>query len=691
MSKGSCRRYRRARLHKTFVAVTSSYPEHDSCYVYCQCAPTPVAVASRLCPQVHGPYCFMCVSLIGIRAPKWVVVSLAALAALILAAALLALAVDGGYFRGTIVRAFAARSGRQIQVEGSWQVHLFSLHPRLTAERVTLGNPPWMPPGQTAEIAKVSLVFHIPGFHQGFGVDKLELQTVALHLVRDSEGRANWQLVDPSKGDGKGLPLIRSLSMPNAQVQLDDARRHLQFSGVVSASETGGPQDAPPLHIDGAGQLNGRADTFAIAGDPLAGVSHDRPYHFTFIERSSGTSLSGQGMLLQPFKFDAMDVSFDAAGEDLKDLYFLTGVTLVNTGSYRLSGQLALRGSTSTFRDLWVASGQSDVRGHVSIDSSSGRPKLAIELDSRLLRLSDLGARAAGREAQAATPHFLSTAMLNPSALRRSDALVNFRAESVEVSRVALRQVLARATLDHGILTVAPLLADILEGKLMAHVRLDANRDVPPAELELNISGLQIGRLARKDLAQPPFEGLLRARITVTGEGRSIHQIAAGASGAVTAVIPHGTLRTSLAELAGLDLRGLGLLAAKSRQDTAIRCGVASFQARRGTLTAQNLIVDTDPVLVTGGGTINMESESLDLSFRGHPKKLRLGRLRAALLLRGTLAHPTIDIQAGHAAAQVAEAVAAGVVLTPLAAILAFVDPGLTKDADCGALLLSLR
>jgi hypothetical protein len=27
------------------------------------------------------------------------------------------------------------------------------------------------------------------------------------------------------------------------------------------------------------------------------------------------------------------------------------------------------------------------------------------------------------------------------------------------------------------------------------------------------------------------------------------------------------------------------------------------------------------------------------------------------------------------------------VVLTPLAAVLAFVDPGLTKDADCGALI----
>ena len=40
-----------------------------------------------------------------------------------------------------------------------------------------------------------------------------------------------------------------------------------------------------------------------------------------------------------------------------------------------------------------------------------------------------------------------------------------------------------------------------------------------------------------------------------------------------------------------------------------------------------------------------------------------------------------------HAFAQTAEAVVLGVVATPLAAVLAFVDPGLAKDADCAALL----
>jgi hypothetical protein len=61
--------------------------------------------------------------------------------------------------------------------------------------------------------------------------------------------------------------------------------------------------------------------------------------------------------------------------------------------------------------------------------------------------------------------------------------------------------------------------------------------------------------------------------------------------------------------------------------------------------------------------------------------------LRSPVLIRGTLKHPSIVLEARNSLVQAGEAVALGVLLTPLAAVLAFVDPGLAKDADCAALL----
>ena len=71
-----------------------------------------------------------------------------------------------------------------------------------------------------------------------------------------------------------------------------------------------------------------------MTGDSLVGASHKTPYHFVFAERSSGSHLSGHGSLPRPFDFDLIDASFDAAGQDLKDLVYLTGVTLIDTGAF---------------------------------------------------------------------------------------------------------------------------------------------------------------------------------------------------------------------------------------------------------------------------------------------------------------------------------------------------------------------
>ena len=630
-------------------------------------------------------------SLISRGVRKWSVRTLAVVFLLIAVLAAAAVLVDANHFRGPLTRFVAARTSRQIRIDGSLEAHLLSRNPRLIAERVVIGNPPWMPPGTMAEIGRLSLAFDLSLFARSFAIHRLEMEGTTLHLARDSAARANWQWKEPGK-PGKGPPLIRSLSMPNAHVELDDDRRHLKFEGTVSAQDVHGEGGVQPLRIEGVGQLNGRAATFAINGDPLATASYDKRYRFTFDERSSGSRLIGRGFLVRPFDLRALDTTFEAAGDDLKDLYFLVGVGLPNTGTYRLSGQLARRGTNFKFTDLLATSGQSDMRGTLAIEDASRRPQLDADLHSQLLRLSDLGARAAGRapESPATNPLLLPDTALRLSGMRRSDAVVNFHARGVDVGRVSLHEVAAKVTIDHGVLAVGPLSAAFPEGKITGHIKVDATHEVPAAGLDLRIADLRLSQFDRKDKEPPPIDGLLAARLTLTGHGRSIHELAASANGTVTAVLPHGAIRASLAELSGLDLRGLGLLLAKNKEETAVRCGVASFQAHDGNLTAQTLVLDTDPVLITGSGAIHLDSEALDLSFRGRPKSLRL-RLRSSVSVRGTLKHPSIGMEAHNPAVQAGAAVALGIVLTPLAAVLALVDPGLAKDADCAALLAAAK
>jgi uncharacterized protein involved in outer membrane biogenesis len=134
-------------------------------------------------------------------------------------------------------------------------------------------------------------------------------------------------------------------------------------------------------------------------------------------------------------------------------------------------------------------------------------------------------------------------------------------------------------------------------------------------------------------------------------------------------------------------LKGLGLLLSDKDDKTQIRCGVADFKAHDGVLESRTVFIDTTNVLITGRGNINLDTERPNLVLQGDPKKLRLLRLRAPVTLHGTLLHPAIGVQPGKLAAQVVTAAALGTILTPVAAALAFIDPGLAKNKDCASVL----
>jgi hypothetical protein len=104
-------------------------------------------------------------------------------------------------------------------------------------------------------------------------------------------------------------------------------------------------------------------------------------------------------------------------------------------------------------------------------------------------------------------------------------------------------------------------------------------------------------------------------------------------------------------------------------------------------MTADQLVIDTGPVLIGGGGTINLDTEKLTFKVQGRPKKFQLVRLLAPITVDGPIRSPKVGVEKGRAIAQAGVAVGLGVLLSPLAALLPFVDAGLAKDANCASLL----
>ena len=82
----------------------------------------------------------------------------------------------------------------------------------------------------------------------------------------------------------------------------------------------------------------------------------------------------------------------------------------------------------------------------------------------------------------------------------------------------------------------------------------------------------------------PPYEGSLLLHIHAHGRGDSLHALAADADGNLSARVLQGTIRASLAELSGVDLRGLGLTLTGSSREVPVHCAAADFDIHTGVM-----------------------------------------------------------------------------------------------------------
>jgi len=262
----------------------------------------------------------------------------------------------------------------------------------------------------------------------------------------------------------------------------------------------------------------------------------------------------------------------------------------------------------------------------------------------------------------------------------------------VKVSKIPMKHVNFHLRLTDGLLTLDPLSFELQQGRFAGQVRLDARSNPPQSTIDMRMSGIDLAQFKAAGQAEAPLSGILTGRLRISGSGDSMHGVASTARGTASMVVPNGGFNKAFAELTGIDVgKGVGLLLTQKNARAAIRCSVMDFQAEQGVLDARTFFIDTTDVLIKGQGSIDLGAERLDLQLKGEPKKLRFTRLRTPITVGGTLAHPRVGIDAGKLAGQGAVAAALGTVLTPLAAVFAFVDPGLAKDQDCGRALANER
>lgn len=627
---------------------------------------------------------------------------------LVVAVAVFILIFEWNWLRGPLSAYASARLNREVAIEGDLHVDILSWTPTATVKDLRIADPEWAGGGRMAEVEQVTASIEVLPLLRGRMVlPLLRIDDADVRLLRQADGRATWDFSRPGapKGEPFSMPPIRRFIIEDGRLSFRDEERGLRFTGEVNARERLGEGEAGFL-LAGDGSLNGEAFRLRVTGGPLLNIDPDRPYPFDADVRAGPTRVTARGAIDRPFDLGQFGMQLTAQGPDLAELYGLTGLAFPNTPPYRLSGRLTRDERLYTVADLRGEVGDSDLSGRLSVDTEGERPFLKAALRSRRLDMDDLAAifgappsTAAGetasptQRAQAAQmqaqQRLFPDAPLDVKRIRSMDADVSYRAAAVNAPALPLRGLEFRVRLDDGLLRGDPVAVTLPQGALRGRVVLNARGRTPVTELDLRLGNARLEQLVPvKSGGAQALRGPLAGRIQLKGEGASVHEAMSNADGQAVAVVAGGEVRQALAELLGVNVtKGLGLLLAEDQQSTPVRCAVADFRAVDGVLTARSIVFDTGPVLGVGEGRLDLGSERMAFRIKGHPKEARLIRLIAPITVEGPIRQPKVGVETGAAIAQGGIAAALGALVSPIAAILPFVDPGLAEDANCGALV----
>ncbi|MBV9569899.1 MAG: AsmA family protein [Alphaproteobacteria bacterium] len=643
------------------------------------------------------------------------------LGAFIVAIIALFIFFDWNMLRGPIARYASLRLHREVRIDGNLHVHLWSWTPRADVGGLRIANTKWAGGGDMADIGHLAVsvkLWPLLGGH--LRLPLVQLDKSSFVYVRNLEGLSNWDFDKKTSNKPLKLPAINRFLINDGHLRIVDARKKMRFTGVASSSEstTG---EGKGFVLTGDGTLNGQVFTAEVHGAPLLNVDQSKPYPFTMNVRAGYTHVTARGEIARPFDLGGLVASATFSGRDIADLYYLTGLVLPNTPAYEASAHIVRDGQIFQITGISGLFGRSDIGGDLTVDATDKKPLLTGTLRSRRVYFDDLGflfgggkgrkiaarAPAVTRAAAASSPGIglagdtepaaqstllLPNAPLDVDRVRQMNADVRYRVAAIVSSDLPLRSLSVHVRLNEGVLRLDPMEAALARGSVAGHVKVDASRSVPVTNLDLRVRDVKLESLVHPVRGQATVAGPLEARAILTGTGDTVHKAASTADGSLTVVIPRGQMRKAFAELLGINLLNGGLaLLTGDQEQTNIRCAVAAFQARDGVLRSQNITLDTDVERGTGNGYINLKNETLGVTLSGDAKSFRLLRLNAPITLTGSLTHPKVGVQASKALAQGGLAVALGSLINPLASLIATIDPGLAKNANCGTLLAQAK
>jgi uncharacterized protein involved in outer membrane biogenesis len=605
----------------------------------------------------------------------------------------------------------SAALGRKVTIE-----HLHVRLGRVTevsADGVRIGNPegfPEDPPFARAERLTAQLDVMAYWHERAVVLPSIEVTRPVVEAVAREDGSANYAF-NLGKPAGEGAqaepaspaPRIGLLRIVEGRAHVVQPKLKADFNLAVATREEESAE--PRIAVEAQGTYAGQPITgTALGGAVLAIREGGKPWPIEMQIANGPTRVSLRGTLQNPLELQGADVRLEMRGPDMGLLQPLTGVPIPKTPNYEIAGQLDYVENRVRFRDFQGRMGRSDLGGTITVTTGNAKPDVEADLRSRRVDLADLGGFIGEEPGRADTPgqspqqrreqarnqsrgRVLPDDPINFPKLDAANVRLNYRAESIVGRNVPFDNMRVAMEVKDAAVTLRPLALGVGNGQIEGTIALTPQEGGQlHAQADVRFQRLDVSRLMQ---ATQTFEGAgrINGRGRIEGTGKSFADILGRGNGELTLGMSGGNLSALLVDLSGLRLGNAILSALGVPGRTTVQCFVGNLALQRGVVNLRTVLLDTEDVIISGTGNVNLARERMEVRLRSDSKSFTIGALPTSILIDGSFRNPDVGPEMGELATRGGLIGGLAALVAPVAGLLPTIQFGTGEDNRCEALV----
>jgi AsmA protein len=500
-----------------------------------------------------------------------------------------------------------------------------------------------------------------------------------VNLEIDEDGRKNWVLDNQQQKEGGSRIAIHALTLDHGELHYLDAGREINLDVGLNTDAQGVAFQAKGVYKGLPAALEGRG------GQVLGLKDTNDPYPIDATAKVGGTELKAQGTLTNVAQLSALDLAIEVRGKTMSELYDVIGIAFPETTPYTTRGRLVKGDNMIRYEKFTGKVGASDLAGTLQFDLGGKRAFMHGDLESRQLDLADLGPLVGTQEPRESG--VLPDMPFDADRWDSIDADVRIKAGSIKrPKQLPLEDLAARIQMRDKVLTLEPFEFGIAGGRIGGTIKLDGQKEPIAATTKLRVKDLSLPKMFPTIKESEQSIGDINGLIELAGRGDSVAEMLGASDGKIGVYLDGGKISRFMMELVAMDLWGAARVKLKGDEPIAIRCGIADFGVQQGLARTNAFVFDTEVVNVDGTGTVNLKTETLDLTLNPHPKDKSIASLNSPLYIRGTFGAPKFAPDWKKLGVKGVGAIAMGIV-NPLLAVLPLLKEGKQEDSPCAALI----